>query len=63
MEQESALASVGVPLPVKELECDDRVDYAADVSVMDSIGCPSLLVERACHESPVHTGHDRVFLQ
>ena len=57
-EQESAIAS-GIALPVKELEYDDRVDYAADVSVMESLGGPSLLVERARHENAVSTGADR----
>ncbi|KAL7538773.1 hypothetical protein ACHAXR_008786 [Thalassiosira sp. AJA248-18] len=57
-EQESALAS-GIALPVKELEYDDRVDYAADVSVMESLGGPSLLVERARHENAVSSGADR----
>lgn len=57
-EQESAIAS-GIPLPVKELEYDDCIDYAADVSVMESLGGPSLLVERARHENAVSTGHDR----
>jgi len=51
---ESAVASA--ILPVKELEYDDRVDYAADVSVMESLGGPSLLVERARHEYAVSTG-------
>lgn len=51
---ESAVASA--ILPVKELEYDDRVDYAADVSVMESLGGPSLLVERARHEYAVSSG-------
>lgn len=54
---ESAIAS-GVALPVQELEYDDRWD-AADVSVMESLGGPSLLVERARHENAAHTGADR----
>ena len=57
-EQESAMAS-GIALPLRELEYDDRVDYAADVSVMESLGGPSLLVERARHENAVHYGVDR----
>jgi hypothetical protein len=52
--EESAIASAA--LPVKELEYDDRVDYAADVSVMESLGGPSLLVERARHEYAVSSG-------
>jgi hypothetical protein len=53
-EEESAIASAAVPL--KELEYDDREDYAADVSVMESLGGPSLLVERARHEYAVSAG-------
>lgn len=56
-EQESAIAS-GIALPVKELEYDTE-NYAADVSVMESLGGPSLLVERARHENAVSTGADR----
>ncbi|KAL7507742.1 hypothetical protein ACHAXN_004895 [Cyclotella atomus] len=52
--EESAIASAA--LPVRELEYDDRVDYAADVSVMESLGGPSLLVERARHEYAVSSG-------
>ncbi|KAL3794671.1 hypothetical protein HJC23_010099 [Cyclotella cryptica] len=52
--EESAVASAALPL--KELEYDDRVDYAADVSVMESLGGPSLLVERARHEYAVSSG-------
>ena len=55
-EQESAIAS-GIALPLKELEINDN--YAADVSVMESLGGPSLLVERARHENAAHTGADR----
>jgi len=57
-EHESAIAS-GMPLPVKELEYVDGHDYAADVSVMESLGGPSLLVERARHENAVGAGADR----
>lgn len=57
-EMESAMAS-GIALPLKELQYDDRVDYAADVSVMESLGGPSLLVERSRHENAVHSGADR----
>jgi len=53
-EQESAINSA--ILPVRELEYDDRIDYAADVSVMESLGGPSLLVERARHENAVYSG-------
>jgi len=56
-EQESAIAS-GIALPLKELEYDDRVDYAADVSVMESLGGPSLLVERARHENAIQAGQN-----
>ena len=52
--EESIVASTA--LPVKELEYDDRVDYAADVSVMESVGGPSLLVERARLEYAVSAG-------
>lgn len=52
--EESAIASAA--LPVKELEYDDRVDYAADVSVMESLGGPSILIERARHEYAVSSG-------
>lgn len=34
------------PAPIKELEYDDRIDHGADVSVMDSLGGPSLLIDR-----------------
>jgi hypothetical protein len=54
-EQESSL-NPGTALPVRELEYDDRIDYAADVSVMESLGGPSLLVERARHENAMHAG-------
>jgi hypothetical protein len=53
-EQESAINSA--ILPVRELEYDDCIDYAADVSVMESLGGPSLLVERARHENAVYSG-------
>ena len=32
--------------PIRELEYDDRVDHGADVSVMESLGGPSLLIEK-----------------
>jgi hypothetical protein len=32
--------------PIKELEYDDRIDHGADVSVMESLGGPSLLIEK-----------------
>lgn len=32
--------------PIQEVEYDDRVDHGADVSVMDSLGGPSLLIDR-----------------
>lgn len=32
--------------PIKELEYDDRLDHGADVSVMESLGGPSLLIEK-----------------
>lgn len=54
-EQESGM-NPGVALPLRELEYDDRIDYAADVSVMESLGGPSLLVERARHENAVNSG-------
>jgi hypothetical protein len=34
------------PAPIKELEYDDRFDCGADVSVMESLGGPSLLIEK-----------------
>lgn len=34
----------GIPAPIKELEYDDRIE--ADVSVMESLGGPSLLIEK-----------------
>jgi hypothetical protein len=49
------------PAPIKEVEYDDRVDHGADVSVMESLGGPSLLIEKqraaqasaaAAHNSP-----------
>lgn len=36
----------GVPAPIKEVEYDDRIDHGADVSVMESLGGPSLLIEK-----------------
>lgn len=36
----------GIPAPIKELEYDDRIDHGADVSVMESLGGPSLLIEK-----------------
>lgn len=32
-------------IPIAELEYDDRIDHGADVSVMESLGGPSLLIE------------------
>lgn len=34
------------PAPIKEVEYDDRHDHGADVSVMESLGGPSLLIEK-----------------
>lgn len=34
------------PAPIKEVEYDDRIDHGADVSVMDSLGGPSLLIDK-----------------
>lgn len=53
-EEESAVDTLQVPL--KELNFDDHQDYAADVSVMESLGGPSLLVERARLENAVTAG-------
>lgn len=39
-------AEGGIPAPIKELEYDDRIDHGADVSVMESLGGPSLLIEK-----------------
>jgi hypothetical protein len=36
----------GKPAPIRELEYDDQVDHGADVSVMESLGGPSLLIEK-----------------
>lgn len=36
----------GNPAPIRELEYDDRIDHGADVSVMESLGGPSLLIEK-----------------
>ena len=58
--EESAIESSA--LPVKELEYDDGIDYAADVSVMESLGGPSLLVERSRHEHAISSGADRAAL-
>jgi hypothetical protein len=46
----------GVALPLRELEYDDRINYAADVSVMEFLGGPSLRVKRARHENAVNSG-------
>ena len=53
-DEESAVDTLQVPL--KELNFDEHQDYAADVSVMESLGGPSLLVERARLENAVTTG-------
>eukprot|EP00977_Amphora_coffeiformis_P000292 scaffold83_cov181-Amphora_coffeaeformis.AAC.19 len=34
------------PAPIKEVEYDERHDHGADVSVMESLGGPSLLIEK-----------------
>ena len=34
------------PAPIKEVEYDERLDHGADVSVMESLGGPSLLIEK-----------------
>jgi hypothetical protein len=34
------------PAPIREVEYDDRIDHGADVSVMESLGGPSLLIEK-----------------
>ena len=44
-------------MTLKELEYNQN--YAANVSVMDSLGGPSLLVERAQHKNEATSGHDR----
>ena len=44
------------PAPIKEVEYDDRLDHGADVSVMDSIGGPSLLIEKQ-RAAQVNRGH------
>ena len=36
----------GNPAPIREVEYDDQVDHSADVSVMESLGGPSLLIEK-----------------
>ena len=36
----------GNPAPIKEVEYDQRFDHGADVSVMESLGGPSLLIEK-----------------
>uniref|UniRef100_A0A7S4QYJ0 PDZ domain-containing protein n=1 Tax=Ditylum brightwellii TaxID=49249 RepID=A0A7S4QYJ0_9STRA len=41
-------------LPISELEYDDRID--ADVSVMESLGGPSLLIEAQRHNAAVAAG-------
>jgi len=38
--------SDAAPAPIQELEYDDGVDHGADVSVMESLGGPSLLIEK-----------------
>merc|ERR1711884_449675 len=40
-------------IPIAELEYDDRVDHAAEISVMDSIGGPSLLLENLRNASKI----------
>jgi PDZ domain len=37
---------VANPAPIREVEYDDRFDHGADVSVMESLGGPSLLIEK-----------------
>jgi len=45
--------------PIKEVEYDDRFDHAADVSVMESLGGPSLLIEkqRAAAQAALRIAH------
>mmetsp|Transcript_9782 Transcript_9782/g.19829 ORF Transcript_9782/g.19829 Transcript_9782/m.19829 type:complete len:946 (-) Transcript_9782:235-3072(-) len=52
IDEESAVDTLQVPL--RELNFDQ--DYAADVSVMESLGGPSLLVERARLDYAVNAG-------
>eukprot|EP00522_Entomoneis_paludosa_P011425 CAMPEP_0172450408 /NCGR_PEP_ID=MMETSP1065-20121228/8757_1 /TAXON_ID=265537 /ORGANISM="Amphiprora paludosa, Strain CCMP125" /LENGTH=911 /DNA_ID=CAMNT_0013202189 /DNA_START=79 /DNA_END=2814 /DNA_ORIENTATION=- len=41
--------------PIREFEFDDRIDHGADVSVMESLGGPSLLIEKQrAAQAPVH---------
>ena len=50
---EESLIPADPNYPLKELEYDDRVDHAAEVSVMDSIGGPSLLLENLRNASKI----------
>ena len=50
-DQESLIAS-GIALPLKDLEYNDRIDYAANCSVMEPLGGPSPLVGRRATTAP-----------
>jgi hypothetical protein len=36
----------GIPAPIREVAYDEGIDHGADVSVMESLGGPSLLIEK-----------------
>ena len=45
-DQQTDTDDEGNPAPIREVEYDDQVDHGADVSVMESLGGPSLLIEK-----------------
>jgi len=53
-QQQFTEEEVSKQAPIRELEYDDRIDHGADVSVMESLGGPSLLIEkqRAASSTP-----------
>lgn len=48
------------PAPIKEVEYDDRIDHGADVSVMDSLGGPSLLIVDKQRAAMMAAANERV---
>lgn len=43
---EDEVTDIGNPAPIREVAYDEGVDHGADVSVMESLGGPSLLIEK-----------------
>lgn len=54
--QDDGTSTYAAEGPISELEYDRRVDHGADVSVMESLGGPSLLLEAQRHNAAVAAG-------